>query len=170
MIKTLEKKKCPMIRVNQIHAVFTPNVWLILKCQQITAVLVQLDLKAMVSIVMVRFGLELAFLYLKNALFFLYFFFFYIDIDECETGESNCDPNAACYNYVGHHECSCRAPYMGNGIECTYEMNCNSCDPNADCVDIEAQKKCICKIGYIGDGFICRKDTCNREREILTYF
>ena len=158
-----------MIHVNQIHAVFTLNVWLILKCQQIIAVLVKLDLKAMVSIAMVRFGLELAFLNVKKCTLFSITSFF-IDIDECETGESNCDPNAACYNYVGHHECSCRAPYMGNGIECTYEMNCNSCDPNADCVEIESQKKCICKIGYIGDGFICRKDTCNSEILAYLYF
>jgi hypothetical protein len=84
-----------------------------------------------------------------------------LDVDECESGESNCDPNAACYNYIGHHECNCKTPYVGNGIECSFELNCNSCDLNSDCiVDVDGQKKCVCKSGYIGDGFVCRLDTC----------
>lgn len=84
-----------------------------------------------------------------------------IDVDECETGESNCDANAACYNYVGHHECICRSPYIGNGIECNYEMSCSSCDPNAECTEVMSQRKCVCRSGFYGDGFVCRQDTCN---------
>jgi hypothetical protein len=76
-------------------------------------------------------------------------------LDECQAGEADCDPNAVCYNLVGHYECRCKSPYKGNGKECSYDLDCRSCDLNARCVEFEGQKKCICNDGYFGDGFGC---------------
>lgn len=79
-------------------------------------------------------------------------------MDECETGESDCDINAVCYNLVGHYECRCRSPYKGNGKECHYDLSCSACDLNAKCVTSEnEQVKCVCNPGWIGNGFSCKQ-------------
>ena len=77
------------------------------------------------------------------------------DVDECLSGEADCDTNALCYNLVGHYECRCRSPYKGNGRECNYDLDCNACDQNAKCVDTDGSKRCICNDGYMGDGITC---------------
>ena len=43
---------------------------------------------------------------------------FYLDIDECATGDHNCDVNAGCVNTDGSFTCSCNAGYIGNGVSC----------------------------------------------------
>lgn len=80
------------------------------------------------------------------------------DVDECETGESDCDVNAVCYNLVGHYECQCRSPYKGNGKKCEFDLDCRMCDSNADCIESESLRKCVCKEGFVGDGFECKPD------------
>lgn len=77
------------------------------------------------------------------------------DVDECESGESDCDANAVCYNLVGHFECTCKSPYKGNGKECYYDLDCRTCDLNAKCVEVDNSKRCVCNEGYVGDGFGC---------------
>ena len=44
--------------------------------------------------------------------------FHYSDIDECSTGNDNCDVNADCINDQGSFSCQCREGYQGNGITC----------------------------------------------------
>lgn len=82
------------------------------------------------------------------------------DVDECVEGMHDCDVNAECYNLVGHFECSCLSPYVGNGKECAYDAFCQRCDKNAHCTEASgtAQKSCECNVGYKGDGFSCEPD------------
>ena len=46
------------------------------------------------------------------------FFFSYLDIDECITGNHDCHVNATCTNTVGSHNCTCKEGYTGNGGSC----------------------------------------------------
>ena len=82
-------------------------------------------------------------------------------MDECAIGSSVCDEKAVCTNLIGHYECSCRAPNVGNGKECGSELDCNACHANAHCVDQPldgAQKMCVCNVGFVGNGFTCTPD------------
>ena len=50
----------------------------------------------------------------------------HVDIDECATGVSNCDPHATYTNTPGSFFCSCKPAYVGDGSVCVGE-----------CVEIE---------------------------------
>ena len=55
------------------------------------------------------------------------FFFFavcYLDVDECITGNHNCDVNANCTNTVGGHNCTCKEGFAGDGRSCSGKL-CN---------------------------------------------
>ena len=41
------------------------------------------------------------------------------DINECDTGDHNCHPNAQCTNMVGTFSCACSSGFDGNGVTCT---------------------------------------------------
>ena len=45
----------------------------------------------------------------------------FADVNECKTGEHNCDANAnaVCNNTEGSFECTCKPGYSGNGVNCT---------------------------------------------------
>ena len=45
----------------------------------------------------------------------------FADVNECKTGEHNCDANAnaVCKNTEGSFECTCKPGYSGNGVNCT---------------------------------------------------
>ena len=45
-----------------------------------------------------------------------------VDINECLSGEDNCDPNGLCINKVPGFNCSCNEDrfWFGNGINCYY--------------------------------------------------
>ena len=45
-------------------------------------------------------------------------FFLAKDIDECSTGESDCDVNALCSNTIGLYVCRCARGYDGDGKTC----------------------------------------------------
>ena len=40
------------------------------------------------------------------------------DIDECTSGDNNCDANAQCENIDGSFTCICNAGYSGDGVNC----------------------------------------------------
>ena len=40
------------------------------------------------------------------------------DIDECITGELECDDNSICVNSPGSASCVCKPGYTGDGIFC----------------------------------------------------
>ena len=40
------------------------------------------------------------------------------DVDECLSGEANCDPNAVCINTQGSYKCDCKPGYQGDGYTC----------------------------------------------------
>ncbi|XP_078379147.1 ficolin-2-like [Oculina patagonica] len=46
------------------------------------------------------------------------------DIDECITGNHDCDVNANCTNTVGGHNCSCKEGFYGDGNSCSVYKNC----------------------------------------------
>ena len=41
------------------------------------------------------------------------------DVNECETGEALCDPNADCTDILTSYSCLCRQGFEGNGFNCT---------------------------------------------------
>ena len=43
---------------------------------------------------------------------------FILDINECETGDNNCDVNANCLNNDGSFTCKCKEGYSGDGTNC----------------------------------------------------
>ena len=47
------------------------------------------------------------------------FFFFPLDVNECESGSHNCSENGVCHNVPGGYNCSCAAGYIGDGFKCT---------------------------------------------------
>lgn len=61
------------------------------------------------------------------------------DVDECETGASDCDPNARCINNPGSYECVCSDGFTGNGFTCKDVNEClinnGGCDENAQCIN-----------------------------------
>ena len=46
-------------------------------------------------------------------------FYYFADINECETGKHHCDSNAFCNNTKGSYICTCKPGYIGNGVNCT---------------------------------------------------
>ena len=46
-------------------------------------------------------------------------FAFFLDIDECITGNHDCDVNANCTNTVGGHNCTCKEGFYGDGRSCS---------------------------------------------------
>ena len=46
------------------------------------------------------------------------YFFHYIDIEECATGEENCHTDANCTNTNGSFYCTCYTGYSGDGVTC----------------------------------------------------
>ena len=43
---------------------------------------------------------------------------FILDIDECESGQDNCDVYASCTNTVGSFTCACKNGFYGDGVTC----------------------------------------------------
>ena len=44
----------------------------------------------------------------------------FADVNECITGEHNCDAKEKdCNNTEGSFECTCKPGYSGNGVNCT---------------------------------------------------
>ena len=43
----------------------------------------------------------------------------FTDVNECETGEALCDPNADCTDILTSYSCQCRQGFEGSGFNCT---------------------------------------------------
>ena len=66
-------------------------------------------------------------------------FYYFADINECETGKHHCDSNAFCNNTKGSYICTCKPGYTGNGVNCTGKVKKGK--PSADsseCPDMKA--------------------------------
>ncbi|KAJ8307556.1 hypothetical protein KUTeg_015640 [Tegillarca granosa] len=114
-------------------------------------------------------------LFFKEAVFSSYLYHFIIDINECTTNTDNChkDANinecttntdnchqdAECTNIIGSFNCTCKAGYSGDGVNCTDNNECttntHNCHQDADCTNILGSFNCTCKNGYSGDGGNC---------------
>jgi alpha-tubulin suppressor-like RCC1 family protein len=55
------------------------------------------------------------------------------DIDECASGENDCDDNASCTNEPGSFTCACDPGYEGDGTACEP----NPCEPRANPCDLD---------------------------------
>ncbi len=43
----------------------------------------------------------------------------FADLDECQSGEHNCDVNSYCNNTFGSFNCTCLQGYVGDGVHCS---------------------------------------------------
>ena len=43
---------------------------------------------------------------------------YYVDINECDTGEHNCHPSTDCINTIGSFTCHCENSYFGDSADC----------------------------------------------------
>ena len=81
------------------------------------------------------------------------------DVDECATGEANCDAHATCSNTPGSFECGCDAGWSGDGVVCVDVDECATgaapCDAHATCANTPGAFTCTCDAGWSGDGVSC---------------
>ena len=87
-----------------------------------------------------------------------------LDIDECETNTTDCDPNAICYNVDGSYQCpQCKQGYYGNGRTCLKGV-CNEavCSDNRQCLS-NTTLDCVCRDGFI----MTETDDCADDDECL---
>ncbi|XP_006823110.2 uncharacterized protein LOC100367144 [Saccoglossus kowalevskii] len=87
------------------------------------------------------------------------------DVDECLTGDNNCDPLSVCTNTIGSYTCgTCPPGYIGDGyIGCLSGNYCdlgtNNCHDDATCIYTgPGTYICECNDGYAGDGVYCGYD------------
>lgn len=79
------------------------------------------------------------------------------DINECQSGQHDCDYNAQCLNSIGSYSCQCNAGFEGNGFICDNAKSCENvtCDENAECVQENGIAECKCIKGFSGNGKYC---------------
>ena len=53
---------------------------------------------------------------------FLFLIVCNLDVDECITGNHDCDVNANCINTVGGHNCTCKKGFAGDGRSCSGKL------------------------------------------------
>ncbi|KAJ1467567.1 hypothetical protein T484DRAFT_2027404, partial [Baffinella frigidus] len=76
------------------------------------------------------------------------------DSDECALGNNNCDAHATCTNTAGSFSCACKTGYEGDGVNCTYVIECDDspCGVGGNCTQGDpGTYSCDCSTGYEGD-------------------
>ena len=80
-------------------------------------------------------------------------------MEECSTGQDECDSNVTCSNNNGSYSCQCNAGFSGNGTVCTDIDECtsgqHSCHSNATCSNNNGSYSCQCNAGFSGNGTVC---------------
>ncbi|XP_076816875.1 uncharacterized protein LOC143462547 [Clavelina lepadiformis] len=85
------------------------------------------------------------------------------DLDECASGNHDCDEQSTCFNTRGSYTCTCEIGFTGTGVECKDVDECEEeiCDRNAKCFNYGGSFSCDCNSGFTGDGFKCEDiDEC----------
>jgi len=79
-------------------------------------------------------------------------FFFFQDIDECNSNSNNCHQYAKCINTYGSYNCSCSSGFYGNGTYCEdlneCALNPSICNSTGTCVNTIGYYRCECQHGY----------------------
>lgn len=101
---------------------------------------------------------------------------YFLDIDECETGDHNCVDTQICRNRKGGFTCSCSPGHhlvqLSNGEsrcadinECEQRVGQSLCPANAQCINTIGSYFCECKSGFqksIENERVCLDvDECN---------
>ena len=85
-----------------------------------------------------------------------------LDIDECTTGASECNPDATCTNSDGSYFCECNAGFedigakndlghLMGGVNCVDIDECldaDACPENSNCVNMIGSHDCTCTDGF----------------------
>ena len=50
-----------------------------------------------------------------------------VDVDECITGNHDCDVYATCINTVSGHNCTCKEGFAGDGRFCSGKLTLFQC-------------------------------------------
>jgi alpha-tubulin suppressor-like RCC1 family protein len=88
-----------------------------------------------------------------------------VDVDECATHVTVCDPNAVCINdNPGPYHCQCDGPHwkdskLGAAGKSCVPADCQTlnggCDQNAACGLANGVISCQCSAGWVGNGQTC---------------
>uniref|UniRef100_A0A8C1UYD8 Uncharacterized protein n=1 Tax=Cyprinus carpio TaxID=7962 RepID=A0A8C1UYD8_CYPCA len=80
----------------------------------------------------------------------VFFFFFYVDVDECFEIPDVCGPNSVCNNTVGSHNCSCKSGYNVTDPNLPINSNntCKVCGPNSQCYNYNGSILCCYNFNY----------------------
>lgn len=75
------------------------------------------------------------------------------DINECQSGQHECDYNAQCLNNIGSYVCQCNPGFEGDGFACETARSCENitCPENAECVESNGVAECKCSKGFSGN-------------------
>jgi hypothetical protein len=86
-----------------------------------------------------------------------------VNIDECERGLDNCDPDAICTDQTPGFDCECKSGFSGTGLVCADIDECeegtHDCNQDyVECVNTRGSYRCQCQEGFTGDLESCRCD------------
>uniref|UniRef100_UPI00359018BB fibrillin-1-like n=1 Tax=Myxine glutinosa TaxID=7769 RepID=UPI00359018BB len=95
------------------------------------------------------------------------------DINECQSGNLQCDANANCSNIYGSYTCKCQNGYTGNGTSCEDVDECFAaleamCAADKTCNNTVGGYECLCASGYRTDenGTCIDIDECNAVNKV----
>lgn len=79
------------------------------------------------------------------------------DLDECASGQAQCEANEECVNTTGSYRCDCAPGYVEDNGSCVDFDECGTdpCDPLATCTNLSGGFQCNCPAGVAGNGLTC---------------